>query len=150
MTFTLASPADLGTVSGWLGRLEYELLMAYAEDDELGPVGGITGGVEYWRHGEDSGFAMPIGMVVGVRVLPIRATVGLGLHAITIDERDGDAGFGLYGPYAGATFGFDIRGVRVFAETRVSRHWQLGADDFTQWQLGIGIGYTMAPPKTRE
>ncbi|HEY5935928.1 MAG TPA: hypothetical protein VIU61_14865, partial [Kofleriaceae bacterium] len=29
MNLALASPASLGTIDGWLGRLEYELLVAY-------------------------------------------------------------------------------------------------------------------------
>ena len=149
LNFALASPASLGTIDGWLGRLEYELLVAYGEDDEVGPVAGLTGGVEYWRQGEDSGFAMPVGMVIGIRAVMMRATIGFGIHAITIDEIADDTGVGLYGPYTSATVGFDIRGVRVFADARVSRHWQFGADDFTQWQLGLAVGYTMGPPKLR-
>lgn len=149
MNFALASPASLGTIDGWLGRLEYELLVAYGEDDEVGPVAGIVGGAEYWRMNGDSGFAMPVGMVIGIRAVMMRATVGFGIHAITIDEIADDTGVGLYGPYAGTTVGFDVRGIRVFADARVSRHWQFGADDFTQWQLGLAVGYTMAPPKYR-
>jgi hypothetical protein len=147
MNLALASPANLGTIDGWLGRLEYELLLVYGEDDEVGPVVGLVGGMEYWRNDGDSGFAMPVGMVLGIRAVMMRATIGFGIHAITIDEIADDTGVGLYGPYTNATVGLDIRGVRVFADARVSRHWQFGADDFTQWQLGLAVGYTMGPPK---
>ena len=145
----LALPGDFHEMGGWLARFEYEMLAFYAPDGTIGPVVGMTGGFEYWRDAPDQGIAMPVGLVIGVRVLPIRATIGLGVHAINVDEVDDDTGVGLYAPYAGASLGLDIRGVRVFADTRISRHWQLGADDFTQWQLGLSVGYTMGPAQMR-
>jgi hypothetical protein len=127
---------------GWVARLEYELLPVMAPHGTFGPLMGAVAGFEYWSDGEDKGFSMPVLWAGGVKLSPMRAIIGVGIHAITIDSVNDDTGIGLWGPIAMASVGFDVWGVRVGVDARATRRWQIGADDFTQLQLGVSVGYT--------
>ncbi len=127
---------------GWIGRIEYELFPVMAPNRTIGPFLGFVTGMEYWRDGEDKGFSLPVLWAGGVRIFPVRAMLGVGIHALTIDKVAGDWGGGAWGPIAMGSLGFDIFGVRVGVDLRAARHVNLGADDFTQLQLGISVGYT--------
>jgi len=133
--------------SGWSARLDYEVL-PFFDPSERGGLFGFQPGFEVWRSGEDNwGFSLPVGVVGGVRIFPMRLTLGVGLDAIVIDQVDDDTGFGLYAPFALAKLGVDVFGAQVGADARIGYRWQFGAEDHTRWQLGIYVGYTMSPSK---
>jgi|MudIll2142460700_1097286.scaffolds.fasta_scaffold11039_3 hypothetical protein len=133
--------------SGWSARLDYEIL-PFFDPSERGGLFGVHPGIEVWRSGEDNwGFSLPVGVVGGVRIFPMRFTLGVGLDAILIDQVDDDTGFGLYAPFALAKLGADVFGAQVGADARIGYRWQFGADDHARWQLGIYVGYTMSAPK---
>jgi hypothetical protein len=125
---------------GWLARLDQDMLVGRTPDGQIGPVFGFQTGFEFWRHAPDWGFGLPVAAVMGVRVFPLRATLGLGLEAAFIDSVADDTGFGMWAPFVSANLGFDIHGFRLGVDSRVIRRWQLGADDFTQWQLALYVG----------
>lgn len=128
---------------GWFGRFEYEALPVMAPDRTVGGLFGFSAGFEYWRAADDAkGFAVPALTMLGVRVFPVRAVVGVGIYALTIDERAGDWGAGAWGPIGMASVSVDLWGVRAGVDLRATRHLNLGAPDFTQLQLGISVGYT--------
>ena len=136
--------------SGWVARIEGEVLPVYTR----GAVGAVFGGLwgfEMWRSGVDNwGFSLPVGYMVGARVSPMRAAIGVGIDAILIDQVDDDTGVGFYAPFALARLGFDIAGFQLGADARIGYRWQIGADDHTRWQLGVYIGKTVAtPPRKR-
>jgi len=130
----------------WLARLDYDVLPVMAPTRTVGPVFGFMPGIEYWRGAGDSGFAIPIAILMGIRAFPGRATIGLGFDAIVIDSVNDDVGFGLWAPFVSANLGLDIDGFRLGVDARIVRRWQFGADDFTQWQLAIFAGRTIEPP----
>lgn|GEM_PF-3909872 len=132
---------------GWVARLEYELLPVMAPHMTFGPVVGFLAGFEYWGDGDDKGFSMPVVWAGGVKVKAMRAILGVGIHAITIDKVDDDWGGGAWGPIAMASVGLDIWGVRVGIDARATRHLNLGAPDWNQLQLGISVGYTWSTVK---
>jgi hypothetical protein len=127
---------------GWVARLDYELFPVMWPHGTVGPLLGFMSGLEYWRDGDDKGFSVPVLWTGGVRAYAMRALLGVGIHAITIDSVGGDTGVGLWGPIAMASIGVDVWGVRVGVDARATRRWQIGADDFTQLQLAISVGYT--------
>lgn len=135
--------------SGWLARLDYDVLPVMAPDGSPGPVLGFVPGIELWRAAPDWGFAIPLGFVVGLRVFPVRATIGVGFDALLVDTVNDDTGLGLWAPFATASAGLDVHGFRLGVDGRVVRRWQLGADDFTQWQLAIFAGRTWGTPDRR-
>ena len=132
---------------GWVARLDYDVLPVMAPSGEAGAVLGFAPALEIWRDKPDWGFAIPLALIGGIRVLPVRATIGVGLDALLVDRVDDDTGFGLWAPFACANVGLDLYGARVGVDARVVRRWQLGAPDFTQWQLAIYAGYTGGTPK---
>ncbi len=139
----IGASAVLGWASdGWMARLEYELLPVMWPHGTVGPIVGLVGGLEYWRDEDDQGFSLPLVLTTGIRAYAMRAMLGIGVHALTIDNVAGDTGVGVFGPIAMATVGLDVWGVRVGVDVRATRRWQFGADDFTQLQLGISVGYT--------
>ena len=135
---------------GWVARLDYELFPVMAPHGVFGPVLGFVAGLEYWRDGGDKGFAMPVLWAGGVKLFPVRALLGVGIHLITIDSVDDDVGVGLWGPIAMASVSFDVRGVRLGVEARATRRWQFGADDFTQLQVALVAGYTLSTERRRQ
>lgn len=132
--------------SGWSARLDYEVL-PFFDPRKIGGLFGFQPGVEVWSSGDDNwGFSMPVAIVGGIRVFPLRFTLGGGLDAILVDQVDDDTGFGLYAPFALAKLGVDVFGVQVGVDARVGYRWQIGADDHTRWQLSFYAGYTASPP----
>ena len=137
--------------SGWVARIEAEVLPLYTRGD-VGAVFGGLWGFETWRSGDDNwGFSFPVGFVFGGRVSPMRAAIGGGIDAILIDQVDDDTGVGFYAPFALARLGFDIAGFQLGADARIGYRWQIGAADHARWQLGVYIGKTVAtsPRKRR-
>lgn len=134
-----------GGPRGWSARLDYEVL-PFFDPGKSGGLFGFMPGFEVWRSGEDNwGFSIPVGIVAGVKLFPVRATLGFGFDAALVDQVDDDTGFGLWAPFALAKLGVDVRGIQIGADARVGYRWQIGADDHTRWQLGIYAGYTMHP-----
>lgn len=127
---------------GWLARLEYDVLPVMAPHGERGAVFGFAPAFEFWRHTPDWGFAIPMAVIGGIRMQPVRATVGFGLDGVLVDVVHDDTGVGLWAPFACASLGIDIRGARLGVDARVVRRWQFGAPDYTQWQLAIYAGFT--------
>jgi hypothetical protein len=132
---------------GWLARLDYDVLPVMAPSGEAGAVFGFTPALEIWRAKPDWGFAIPVAVVGGIRVLPVRATLGVGFDALLVDVVADDTGVGLWAPFACASLGLDVYGARLGVDARVVRRWQIGAPDFTQWQLAIYAGYTAGTPR---
>lgn len=132
---------------GWVARLDYELFPVMTPHGLSGPVVGFMAGLEYWRDGDDKGFSMPVLWTGGVKLKVVRALIGVGIHAITIDKVNDDWGGGAWGPIGMATIGIDIWGVRIGVDARATRHLNIGAPDFNQLQLGISVGYTMSTVK---
>ncbi|MEO8845858.1 MAG: hypothetical protein ABI704_30070 [Kofleriaceae bacterium] len=140
-----------GLDNAWVARLEYDLLPVLAPPDgRPGPLTGFTMGAEYWRAGHGTwGIALPVQLVLGVRAAHVRVTGGLGADVLLVDQVHGDTGVGFYAPLACLSAGLDIHSVTVLADVRVTRRWQIGADDFTQWMFTLSVGYTKEgpPPK---
>jgi len=134
--------------SGWSARLEYELF-PFIDSGKLGGLFGAQPAFEVWRSGEDNwGFSLPVAIVGGIRVFPLRAVVGGGVDAILVDQVNDDTGVGLYAPFAVAKLGVDVAGFQIGADARIGYHWQFGADDHARWQFGIYIAKTMFTPTT--
>lgn len=131
---------------GWSARLDYEVF-PFFDPSKLGGLFGFMPGVEVWRSGDDNwGFSMPLAIVAGVRLFPLRLTLGGGVDAILVDQVDDDTGFGMYAPFALGKLGVDVFGVQVGVDTRVGYRWQIGAEDHTRWQFSFYVGYTAHPP----
>ena len=125
--------------SGWSARLDYEVLPVYGHrPDAAGFVFGAQPGIEVWRSGDDNwGFSLPIGIVAGARLFPMRAVVGVGVDAILIDQVNDDTGVGFYAPFALAKLGFDVSGFQLGLDARLGYRWQIDAPDHGRWQLGL-------------
>lgn len=141
-TLTVGRAGMSGTPTGWLVRLDYELFPVLAPSDTAGPILGFHVGWEVWRAKPDWGLSLPMAVVLGVRAQPVRATLGVGFDALIVDVVNDDTGVGLYAPFACARVGGDIRGIQLGADARITRRWQFGAPDHTQWQLGVFAGGT--------
>lgn len=129
--------------SGWVARLEYEILPLFAPVGTNGAIAGFGYGFEYWRSGTDNwGLSMPLPLLFGVRFAPVRATIGAGFDAFLVDQVADDTGVGFFAPLALASLALDIHGFRVGAEARGQYRWQFDADDHARWQLGVFIGFT--------
>jgi len=142
-----------GVPDAWLLRFDYETFLFIAPRNTVGGLFGFLTGFDYW-HAKDGmpdnwGFGMPAAFVVGVRAVAVRGLVGLGTNAFTIDQVADDTGFGWLAPMALANVGLDIHGVTAMFDARVSRRWQFGADDHTQWMLSVMIGATLEPRHNR-
>ncbi len=133
---------------GWVARLEYELFPVMAPHMTFGPVLGFVAGLEYWREGDDDkGFSMPALWAGGIKVHAMRAIIGVGIHALTIDKVNDDWGAGTWGPIAMASISVDVWGARLGVDARATRRLNFGAPDFNQLQLGINVGYTWSTVK---
>jgi hypothetical protein len=141
-TFTVGLAGMSGAPTGWLVRLDYEAFPVLAPHDVTGPIFGFLVGWEVWRAQPDWGLSLPVGIVLGVRAQPVRATFGFGVDALIVDVVDDDTGVGFYAPFACARVGLDVLGFQLGADARVARRWQIGAPDHTQWQIGAFIGRT--------
>jgi hypothetical protein len=132
-----------GVGDAWLGRLEFEAFPVLSDRHHAGLMAGFTAGYEYWRSGPGTwGTGIPFQQEFGVRVFPFRATLGYGFYGFLVDRVKGDTGFGMVAPLASARAGFDVWGYTVMADARVTRRWQFGADDFTQWTFTVSVGFT--------
>ena len=80
--------------------------------------------------------------MLGLRAAHLRVTGGLGADMLLIDQVHGDTGVGFYAPLASLSAGLDIHSVTLLADVRVTRRWQIGADDFTQWMFTLSVGFT--------
>jgi len=132
---------------GWVARLDYELFPVMAPHGTFGPVIGFMAGFEYWRDGDDKGFSMPVLWGGGVKLAMMRAIIGVGIEALTIDKVSDDWGAGAWGPIAMASVSLDVWGARIGVDARATRHLNFGAPDFNQLQLGISVGYTWSTVK---
>lgn len=141
-TLTIGRAGMSGTPTGWLVRLDYELFPVLAPRDTAGPILGFHVGWEVWRAKPDWGLSLPMAVVLGVRAQPVRATLGVGLDMLLVDVVNDDTGVGLYAPFACARVGGDVLGIQIGADARITRRWQFGAPDHTQWQLGVLAGWT--------
>ncbi|MGE0870096.1 MAG: hypothetical protein AB7P03_16145 [Kofleriaceae bacterium] len=133
---------------GWLARVEAEGMMGEPAPKAT-PLLGVALGLEAWGHSGDWGIAMPFSVNVGLRVSPLRITLGGGIDLVAVDRVADDTGVGFYSPLACANVGFDVFGIRLGVDGRVVRRWQIGAADFTQWQLAAFVGKTFDPPARR-
>lgn len=135
-----------GVPDAWMARLEYEAFPFLAPRGTVGGLFGFLGGIEYWRGGADNwGMTTPFAIVGGMRAVAVRGYVGFGLDMAGIDQVADDTGFVYCAPLALASLGLDVRGITVMADARVSRRWQIGADDHTQWMFGLMVGSTLEP-----
>lgn len=136
-----------GVGDAWVARLEYDAMPVLAPPRRIGPLVSFVVGYEYWRAGTGTwGFDLPAELELGLRAFPFRATVGVGADAMLVDQVRGDTGVGFWAPLASASAGFDVDGFTVMADARVTRRWQIGADDFTQWMFTLAIGNTWEGP----
>jgi len=138
-----------GVPDAWLLRFDYEAFLFLAPRNTVGGLFGFLTGFDYW-HARDGmpdnwGFGMPAAFVVGMRAVAVRGLVGFGVNALTIDQVADDTGVGWMAPMALANVGLDIYGFTTTVDARVSRRWQFGADDHTQWMLSVMIGATLEP-----
>jgi hypothetical protein len=131
-----------GADRGWVARLEYELFPALTPPGKLGGFFGFLPGFQAWRTERGWGLGVPVAFTLGVRAPGVRFGVIAGVEALLVDTVDGDTGVGLYAPLAGLRLATEVRGWYAAADVRVTRRWQFGADDFTQWQAAFAIGHT--------
>jgi hypothetical protein len=136
--------------TAWVARLEYDLLPILAPPDgRPGGLSGFTLGADYWRAGHGTwGIGLPVQLVLGVRAAHLRVTGGIGADMLLIDQVHGDTGVGFYAPLASLSAGIDTHSITVLADVRVTRRWQIGADDFTQWMFTLSLGFTEEGPPT--
>ncbi|HEY5944646.1 MAG TPA: hypothetical protein VIV40_04105 [Kofleriaceae bacterium] len=141
-----------GVPDAWLFRFDYEAFLYLAPRGTVGGLFGFLTGWDYWhaRSGPNNwGFGMPTAFVIGMRAVAVRGLVGFGVNAFTIDQVNDDTGFGWCAPLALADVGLDIHGLTLMADARVSRRWQFGADDHTQWMFSVMVGSTLEPRYNR-
>jgi hypothetical protein len=137
---------QVGGPTGYVARLEYEVFPLYTPNGKSGPIVGFQPGLEWWRSGADNwGASLPVALVAGVRALPVRMTVGVGMDALLVDQVADDTGFGAYAPFAMARAGLDLYGIQLGVDTRIGYRWQLGAENHARWQLAIYAGGTIGP-----
>jgi hypothetical protein len=131
---------------GWAARLQFHAMPFLAEHERTGPLVDIAYGFEFWRAGHGNwGTDLPFELELGVRARVVRAQIGVGCDVLLLDQVHGDTGFGVYAPVASVTAGADIGPLTVMADARVTRRWQFGADDSTQWMFTLGVGFTKEP-----
>jgi hypothetical protein len=135
--------ADAKDISGtaWVARFEVLAFPLFARKDKPGPILGFGYGFEYWRAGPDNwGLALPAGIQVGARVGPAHGVIGLGIHALVVDQVEDDTGVGSYSPYASAALAFHVGKATMVIDGRIDHRFLYGAADRTQWSLGVMFG----------
>lgn len=139
-----------GVANGWYGRLEMDGFFS-REPGSAGFVGGSTIGFEGWGAEESGGGALPTSLYVGFRSRPLFASLGIGANALMIDSVKGDTGVGIFAPFAGASLGLELPGLRVLADARAIYRWQWAAPDRPQLQVGITLEpfFEQAGPRQR-
>ncbi|MBK9034167.1 MAG: hypothetical protein IPL61_23380 [Myxococcales bacterium] len=135
-----------GRDDGWLARIDYEMLPVLTPRGRFGGFFGFLPALQLWRAGDDWGVGVPFAFTLGVRAPGLRAGVLFGVEAMLVDQVADDTGFGLYAPLAGARVNLDLGGWYAGADARVTRRWQFGAPDYTQWQASAVLGYTWETP----
>ena len=142
-----------GVPDAYLIRFDYEAFPFITDRHTVGGLFGFNLGFDYWhardRVPDNWGLGLPFAFVVGMRAVAARGYVGVGVNAITLDQVDDDTGFGWMAPMALANVGLDLFGWNATFDTRVSRRWQFGAPDHTQWMFSIMIGATLEPKYNR-
>ena len=133
-----------GVSDAWHARLDNETFLFITPRGTVGGLFGFLTGFDFWR-GEPNnwGFGLPTAVVVGMRAVALRGMVGVGFNGLIVDQVDDDTGVGFAAPLALANLGLDVHGFTVLADARVSRRWQIGAADHTQWTFGVTIGATL-------
>lgn len=140
-------PARLGGGdNGWVARLDFELLPVLGRPGKVGPIVGLQPALQAWGSDDGGGFGLPYAVVAGVRAPGLRVTGLLGIEVFFVDKIHDDYGFGLYAPFAGARAVFEHHREYLGFDVRVTRRWQFGADDYTQWQASIVIGGLVETP----
>lgn len=137
---------ETGRDEGWIARLDFGAWPVLAEPDRLGPLFGYAPALQVWTAGDDWGVGLPVAMQLGVRGYHARAAVELGVEVFSVEQVDDDTGVGLYQPMAGLTVLMEVGGWHGGVDARVTRRWQLGAPDQTQWQAAFTIGRTWEAP----
>ena len=135
-----------GGANGWVGRLDFELLPVLAPPGKVGPIVGLQPALQAWGSDDGGGFGIPYAVVMGVRAPGLRVTGMLGVEVFFVDKIHDDYGFGLYAPFAGARAVFEHRRAYLGFDVRVTRRWQFGAADYTQWQASITVGGLVETP----
>jgi len=125
-----------GLDPGWFGRVELEAFGSGAFQD-AGPVMGVLIGGEFWTAKQGSGGGLPMSFFAGFRTPLVFSSLGFGTDFFIVDKVEGDAGFGIYAPFANLTFGVEVGSFRVLADARAIYRWQWGAPDRGQLQLGL-------------
>lgn len=136
-----------GADDGWLVRGEFVGLPALTPRGRVGPLFGLVSGAEAWFGPDDWGMGLPFAMALGVRAPGVRAMGLLGWQTLIVDHVADDTGVGFFAPMAGAQIVAELRGWHLGLDARVVRRWQFGADDRTQWQGTITVGYTLEQPQ---
>ena len=144
----LGAARERGRDAGWVARLDYELLPALAEPGRFGGAFGFEPSLQIWRAGGDWGVGLPIAIALGVRAPHVRVEALIGVEVISIEQVDDDTGVGLYQPLAGLTAMVEIAGWHAGVDGRVTRRWQIGAPDHTQWTGTFFVGRTWETPLT--
>lgn len=130
-----------GLDDGWFGRIELEALPVLGRRGQVGGLFGFLSGLDTWHAGADWGVGLPLALTMGVRAPGVRAGLLMGFEAFFVDRVADDTGVGFYAPLGGLRVSVDVRGFTAGVDARVVRRWQLGADDHTQWQLGVALAY---------
>ncbi|MEZ4403260.1 MAG: hypothetical protein R3B06_24760 [Kofleriaceae bacterium] len=146
-SFGLVSAAGLD--DGWLARLDYELAVAIPPPGRLGPMFAFQPALQLWKAGADWGLGIPWVMNLGVRGPGFRAGVLYGFEAIAVDRVADDTGVLWMAPVGGVAVAVEVAGWHAGVDARVTRRWQLGAPDHTQWQAALSIGRTFEAPLDR-
>ena len=140
-----------GVPDAHLFRLDYETFVFITPRHTVGGMFGFLTGFDYWKGGEKDnwGFGLPAAFIIGMRAVAVRGYVGAGVNGFTIDQWNDDTGFGWMAPMAVANVGLDLFGFTASFDTRVSRRWQFGSPDHTQWMFSVMIGAVLEPRHNR-
>jgi|JI6StandDraft_1071083.scaffolds.fasta_scaffold39359_2 hypothetical protein len=127
---------------GWLARLDYDVFPLLTPRGRFGGYFGFQPSLQIWDSDDGWGVGIPFAIAMGVRAPGVRAGISFGFEAFSVEQLDDDTGVGLYQPLAGARVVLDLAGFYAGADARVTRRWQIGADDHTQWQASLVFGHT--------
>lgn len=137
------SVATPGIDQGWYGRLDFSAL-AGKRKGWFGGTIGADAGFEYWTSSGGSGGGIPMSVSFGALGPLSHLGINLGFEFL-VDDRDDDLGFGIYAPFARAKLGFDFGAVMILADSQIQYRWQWGADDYTDYRLGLSIALLGEP-----
>lgn len=137
LSLAAGSIATPGIDQGWYGRLEMSAL-AGKREGLFGGVVGADAGFEYWTSSDGSGGGIPMAVTLGALGPLTHFGLDLGFEFL-VDDRNDDTGFGIYSPFARGKLGFDFGPVMILAESQIQYRWQWGAEDYTDYRLGVSI-----------